>query len=138
MAQTYRLPADAPHGFGGAALDRSKPLTFRLDGRSIEGFAGDTVLTALLANGITSAGTFGGDPVALDERSAPLVALRSAPKDLLPMERMPALSGLDLFTTGVAKRGPVRTMAGAGGVGGTGVTAPPIGPLFGGRGGIGS
>lgn len=105
MAQTNRLPADAPHGFGGAALDRSKPLSFRLDGRSIEGFTGDTVLTALLANGITSAGTFGGDPVALDERSAPLVALRSAPKDLLPMERVPALSGLDLFTTGVAKRG---------------------------------
>ena len=48
MAQPNRLPADAPHSFGGAALDRGKPLSFKLDGRTIEGFAGDTVLTALL------------------------------------------------------------------------------------------
>ena len=29
MAQVNRLAADTPHGFGGGALDRSKPLTFR-------------------------------------------------------------------------------------------------------------
>ena len=41
-----RLAADAAHQFGGIELDRSKPLSFRLDGRKIAGFAGDTVLSA--------------------------------------------------------------------------------------------
>ena len=37
-----RLPGDAPHGLGGAELDRRAPLQFRLNGRTIHGFAGDT------------------------------------------------------------------------------------------------
>lgn len=36
----------------GGDLDRSKRLTFTFDGRACEGFAGDTVASALLANGI--------------------------------------------------------------------------------------
>ena len=37
---------------GGSAIDRSAPLRFRFDGTEYEGFAGDTVASALLANGV--------------------------------------------------------------------------------------
>jgi sarcosine oxidase, subunit alpha len=38
---------------GGAWIDRSKPITFRFDGVEYEGFEGDTLASALLANGVT-------------------------------------------------------------------------------------
>ena len=60
-----RLAADAPHQFSGIELDRSKPLSFRLDGRSVEGFVGDTVLSAVLASGVDTYGTFQGTPIGL-------------------------------------------------------------------------
>ena len=41
---------------GGSAIDRSKPLRFSFDSRSLTGFAGDTVASALLANGISVVG----------------------------------------------------------------------------------
>ncbi len=41
----YRLPS------GGTLLDRARTLRFRFDGRPIEGFAGDTLASALLAGG---------------------------------------------------------------------------------------
>lgn len=44
MAQPFRL-AD------GGRIDRSKPLTFKFDGKSYKGFAGDTLASALLAHG---------------------------------------------------------------------------------------
>ncbi len=47
----YRLPA--PHG---AWLDRSKPLRFQFNGQAFEGFAGDTVASALLAQGVMHVG----------------------------------------------------------------------------------
>jgi sarcosine oxidase subunit alpha len=37
---------------GGSWIDRSKPVTFRFDGVEYEGFEGDTLASALLANGI--------------------------------------------------------------------------------------
>ena len=40
----YRLP-------GGACLDRSKPLGFTFNGEALTGYAGDTLASALLANG---------------------------------------------------------------------------------------
>ncbi len=43
----YRLAA--PHG---AWLNRSQPIRFAFNGRSVDGFAGDTVASALLAQGI--------------------------------------------------------------------------------------
>ncbi len=43
----YRLAA--PHG---AWLSRSQPVRFAFNGRSVDGFAGDTVASALLAQGI--------------------------------------------------------------------------------------
>lgn len=99
-----RFPADAPHGLGGAELDRDKPLQFRLNGRMITGFAGDTVLSATLANGIQIAGRHGDEALALDESFAPLV---STGKGIaLPMERTPALPGLELVTIG-SRRDPI-------------------------------
>jgi sarcosine oxidase subunit alpha len=41
-----RLPA------GGSAIDRSRAIPFRFDGTRYEGFAGDTLASALLANGV--------------------------------------------------------------------------------------
>ncbi|MFD1326703.1 2Fe-2S iron-sulfur cluster-binding protein [Mycoplana ramosa] len=41
---------------GGTAIDRSRPLAFTFDGRVIEGFAGDTVASALLAGGVRVVG----------------------------------------------------------------------------------
>lgn len=43
--QTYRMPA-------GGRIDRLAPLRFTFDGRSYTGFAGDTLASALLANGV--------------------------------------------------------------------------------------
>jgi sarcosine oxidase subunit alpha len=99
-----RFPADAPHGLGGAELDRNAPLQFRLNGRAIHGFAGDTVLSAALANGIQIAGRQGDEALALDEEFAPLIS--SGKGGALPMERTPALDGLSLVTIGT-RRDPI-------------------------------
>ncbi|HJU23324.1 MAG TPA: sarcosine oxidase subunit alpha family protein [Casimicrobiaceae bacterium] len=45
MMQTHRLPS-------GGRIDRARALRFTFDGRALEGFAGDTLASALLANGI--------------------------------------------------------------------------------------
>ncbi len=37
---------------GGGRIDRARKLSFRFDGRRYEGFAGDTLASALLANGV--------------------------------------------------------------------------------------
>ncbi|WP_421760577.1 FAD-dependent oxidoreductase [Devosia sp.] len=99
----YRLAADAAHGFGGAELDRSKPLRFRLNGRVVTGFSGDTVLSASLASGIQIAGRQGDIPLALSESFAPQIVLAGGPardRRELPMERTPALDGVDYVTRG--------------------------------------
>ena len=44
----YRLPESAG---AGRLIDRSKPLGFTFDGRRMTGFAGDTLASAVLANG---------------------------------------------------------------------------------------
>ena len=48
-AQPNRLPR-------GGRIDRSRPLKFSLDGKSYTGFAGDTLASALIANGVTLVG----------------------------------------------------------------------------------
>ncbi len=40
----------------GGLIDRTKPITFRWEGRELKGFAGDTLASALVANGIRVAG----------------------------------------------------------------------------------
>src|SRR5688572_25721160 len=101
-AQANRLPADAKHGLGGAAIDRNQPLSFRLNGRRFEAFAGDTVFSALLAAGIDTSGIYHGEPIGIDERFAPPVVAPSArdARFAMPMDRAPVLAGLDLRTIG--------------------------------------
>ena len=41
-----RLPS------GGSWIDRSRTVSFRFDGRDLEAFEGDTLASALLANGV--------------------------------------------------------------------------------------
>ena len=41
---------------GGSDIDRTRPLRFSFDGRAIDGFAGDTVASALLAGGVSVLG----------------------------------------------------------------------------------
>ncbi|MDX1711620.1 MAG: sarcosine oxidase subunit alpha family protein, partial [Rhodovibrionaceae bacterium] len=45
MAEPFRLP-------DGGRIERSRPLDFRFNGKRLTGYAGDTVASALLANGI--------------------------------------------------------------------------------------
>lgn len=98
-----RLPHDAPRGFGGSETDRSRPIKFRLDGRTISGFAGDTVLSAVLASGIDTLGRHKGQLIGLTSRSAPLIShvqLAKQPERALPMARTPAVDGAEFVTLG--------------------------------------
>ena len=45
MSGPYRLET-------GGLVDRDKPLSFRFDGKAYQGFAGDTLASALLADGV--------------------------------------------------------------------------------------
>ena len=49
MSQSHRIP-------GRGLIDRTRPLRFEFDGQSYEGFAGDTLASALLANGVRLVG----------------------------------------------------------------------------------
>ena len=40
------------HRLDGGLIDRSTELSFRFDGKSLEGHGGDTLASALLANGV--------------------------------------------------------------------------------------
>lgn len=44
--KTWRLPS-------GGIIDRSKPVGFRFNGKQYDGFAGDTLASALIANGVS-------------------------------------------------------------------------------------
>ena len=48
-AQPNRLPR-------GGRIDRSRPLAFSFDGKALEGFAGDTLASALIAGGLSQVG----------------------------------------------------------------------------------
>ena len=49
QSQTHRLPK-------AGAIDRSKPLRFSFNGRALTGYAGDTLASAILANGVAVVG----------------------------------------------------------------------------------
>ena len=67
-AQPYRLPE-------GGRIDRSRPLRFTFNDRGYAGYHGDTLASALLANGVTligrllEDGTIGRIGVALERAS---------------------------------------------------------------------
>ena len=45
MSQSHRLSS-------GGLIDRAKPLSFKFDSKTYQGFAGDTLASALLANDV--------------------------------------------------------------------------------------
>ncbi|MBN9276722.1 MAG: (2Fe-2S)-binding protein, partial [Hyphomicrobium sp.] len=49
MSIAMRLPS-------GGQIDRARPIRFRFDGRTMSGFAGDTLASALVANGVRLVG----------------------------------------------------------------------------------
>ena len=49
LGQSHRLPV-------GGAIDRRRPIAFSFDGRAYGGYAGDTLASALLANGVAVVG----------------------------------------------------------------------------------
>ena len=49
--QPFRLMPSSSSGMGSSAIDRTQPLGFTFNGRPHAGFAGDTLASALLANG---------------------------------------------------------------------------------------
>lgn len=108
--QINRLPDTTPKGLAGGAIDRNRPLRFRLDGRIISGFAGDTLLSAALASGIDTLGTHEGRPIGLTLRANPAIihaSLANDPQRALPMARTPALDGAELITLGARRSGPI-------------------------------
>ena len=105
--QINRLPEGTAKGFAGAAIDRSRPLQFQLDGRIISGFAGDTVLSAALASGVDTLGERRDSPIGLTPRTAPAIShasLANDPQRALPMARTPAQDGADYVTLGSKRR----------------------------------
>lgn len=104
--QLNRLPDGTPRGFAGSAIDRTKPIRFRLDGRIVSGFSGDTVLSAALASGIDTLGLFRNSPIALTARAHPAIShasLANDPQRALPMSRTLAQDGADFVTLGGKK-----------------------------------
>ncbi|MGV8855318.1 MAG: FAD-dependent oxidoreductase [Devosia sp.] len=99
--QPNRLTVATAGPFAGGAIDRNRPLQFRLNGRTLDGFVGDTVLSAALAAGIDSVGQRGHSPLALSTRCAPAIiatALAADQQRALAMERTLATDGAEYLT----------------------------------------
>ncbi|WDR06385.1 FAD-dependent oxidoreductase [Devosia rhodophyticola] len=113
--QILRTDTATSHPIAGKAIDRSKPLSFKLNGRLIEGYAGDSVLSALLANGIDTLGLHRGHPVGLSQRLAPAAIAVSHANQLaraIPISRLPAINGSELTLVGSHRRvGPIARAA---------------------------
>lgn len=100
--QPNRLSSDARH-FAGVAIDRRRPVKFKINGQVISGFEGDTVLSAVLAAGFDAIGLHDGWPMALTARHAPPIVAMAHKRDpgkALPMQRTPVTQGADYTTLG--------------------------------------
>ncbi len=108
--QINRLPVNRAEGFGEAAIDRNRALRFRLDGRLVSGFAGDSVLSAALASGIDTLGLHEDYPLGLTPSADPAISLAGHANDphfAMPMARVPAIDGADLVTLGARRINPL-------------------------------
>lgn len=65
----FRLPETGDHKLAGTAINRSRKLKFSLSGTEIEGYAGDTVMSAAMASGYLSLGAFEGHEVQIGPES---------------------------------------------------------------------
>src|SRR5258708_3473788 len=83
MTQPFRLPR-------GGRVDRTKPLRFRFDGRALDGYHGDTLASALLANGIHLVGRAAGMGRAARARDPARYQQRYAHCDVLVVGGGPA------------------------------------------------
>ncbi|HEY8577619.1 MAG TPA: FAD-dependent oxidoreductase [Devosia sp.] len=102
-SRSARLASGEKHPFHGQVLDRQKPIKFQLDGRTFSAFSGDTVLSAVLASGVDTAGKLHNHPVALTSSHAPsIVAANHAndPHHALAMERTLVSDGAEYLTWG--------------------------------------
>lgn len=89
-----RLAFDEDALFSGRLIDRGRPLKFTLDGHVYSAFRGDTLLSALLAAGVDTAGLFDDDPIGLTPSFFPLVRPVGNGETgcALPLDRTPATS----------------------------------------------
>ncbi|WP_127145671.1 FAD-dependent oxidoreductase [Pelagibacterium montanilacus] len=115
MTEPNRLTGDLGRELAYPLVDRSMPITLTVDGTRLSALAGDTVLSALLANGIDTLGTHRGHRLALDDTTAPEIALagNAARADLaMPAALCPAVDGLDYVTIGKQRSpGPLRAIS---------------------------
>jgi len=103
MSGSNRLAGKLPPEFAHPVIDRTRPVRFRLNGRTLHGFEGDTVLSALLANGVHTAGRYAGNVIALDEYTAPPIVLEgneNRPDLAMPMAICPAVDGAAFISVG--------------------------------------
>ncbi len=97
----YRFDFKPDCLFSGQLIKRNRPISFRLNARKIKAFRGDTILSALLAAGIDSAGQLHDEPVALDPGLSLTVFPASHgndPRFALPMDRTKVIAGMELVT----------------------------------------
>lgn len=109
MRTTFkRLKDDEKSIFSGILINRLKPIKFKLNGIEIKAFEGDSILSGAIANNIISAGTHKGHELALDETlSLPIIQIDKnyraenlQPKDILPIERTPAIDNAQYISIG--------------------------------------
>lgn len=144
MTLPDRFSGEMPPEFSSPLIDRHRPVAFRLDGRRIAAWEGDTVLSALLANGIAAVGQAEGSPLALDAFTAPAVTVagnEGRPDLAMPMALCPAMNGVSLVTMGsrpmtrpglfraLASRPSTLGLAGADRGAGGWIDAPPTRPM---------
>ncbi len=100
-AQNCRFAFKPDCLFSGQLIKRNHKISFRLNAREIKAFRGDTILSALLAAGIASAGQFHDQPIALDPGLCLAVfpvGKAQTPLTALPLERTKAVDGMELVT----------------------------------------
>jgi sarcosine oxidase subunit alpha len=110
----FRIKPYSTHSFSGHQLDRSRRLTFTLNGHKLRAYRGDSVLSAALANGFFTAGTHDDSPLALDESLGLCVRFASepdAPASALPMARTPVVEGANLVIYGAGRPGAFASLA---------------------------
>jgi len=99
--QNCRLAFKPDCLFSGQLIKRNQAISFRLNGREIKAFRGDTILSALMAAGIESAGKLNNEPIALDIGLGLAVFPSGEPQTALtalPLERTKAIDGMELVT----------------------------------------
>ncbi|HEY8213171.1 MAG TPA: 2Fe-2S iron-sulfur cluster-binding protein, partial [Methylocystis sp.] len=106
MIRACRIFGAGEHRLAGSLLDRTRKLTFRLDGIEIPAFGGDTILSALMAAGWQGFAMHDNAPLQLTS-DCPLYVhvppTGGAETLAIHAARLPASDGLDLHTLSPVK-----------------------------------